>query len=106
MRNIKATAALSDGCHSLRHLAVQLTFFKARSLHSTGNTPSQPPVSKKVLNLWPFFLRDHNTLKDIALLDRLLSCTRRTAKLSSKAMNLYYNNQIHKSSTCNLLEKK
>jgi hypothetical protein len=36
--------------------------------------------------LSPFFLRDRNTLKDIALLDRLLSCTRRTAKLSSQAI--------------------
>lgn len=36
--------------------------------------------------LSPFFLRDGNTLKDIALLDRLLSCTRRTAKLSSQAI--------------------
>jgi hypothetical protein len=34
----------------------------------------------------PFFLRDRNTLKDIALPDRLLSCTRRTAKLSSQAI--------------------
>jgi hypothetical protein len=92
--HIKATTALADG--RLIYSGLPLVWrwtLTASSSHCSTNAPGADyttfqsnPLPKRVSTLSPFFLRDRNTLKDIALLDRLLSCTRRTAKLSSKAI--------------------
>jgi hypothetical protein len=77
------------GSPILATLTMQLTplWYSVPCTRRTAHRAS-PQCQKRFQVLAPFFLRDRDTLKDIALLDRLLSCTLRTAKLSSKAMYL------------------